>query len=35
MVSGNKNLNEGTATLVLVARLWEKLRGTHAVRVVK
>jgi hypothetical protein len=35
MVSGNKNLNEGTAALVIIERLWEKLRGTHTLRVVK
>jgi hypothetical protein len=34
-VSGNKNLNEGTAALVIIERLWEKLRGTHTLRVVK
>ena len=34
-VSGNKNLNEGTAALVIIERLWEKLRETYRLRVVK
>lgn len=34
-VSGNKNLNEGTAALVIIERLWEKLRKTYKLRVVK
>jgi len=35
MVSGNKNLNEGTAALVIIEKLWEKLRKTYRLRVVK
>ena len=34
-VSENKNLNEGTAALVIIERLWEKLRKTYKLRVVK
>ena len=34
-VSGNKNLNEGTAALVIIEGLWEKLRKTYRLRVVK
>jgi len=34
-VSENKNLNEGTAALVIIERLWEKLRKTYRLRVVK
>ena len=34
-VSDNKNLNEGTAALVIIERLWEKLRKTYKLRVVK
>ena len=34
-VSGNKNLNEHTAALVIIERLWEKLRTTYRLRVVK
>jgi len=34
-VSGNKNLNEHTAALVIIERLWEKLRKTYRLRVVK
>jgi len=34
-VSGNKNLNEGTAALVIIEKLWEKLRKTYRLRVVK
>ena len=33
--SGNKNLNENTAALVIIERLWEKLRKTYRLRVVK
>jgi Circularly permutated YpsA SLOG family len=35
IISGNKNLNEGTAALVIIERLWEKLRKTYRLRVVK
>jgi len=35
MVSGNKNLNESTAALVIIEKLWEKLRETHRLRIVK
>ncbi|MBA7495528.1 hypothetical protein ES702_06115 [subsurface metagenome] len=35
IVSENKNLNETTAALVIIERLWEKLRKTHRLRVVK
>ena len=34
-VSGNKNLNEGTAALVIIERIWEKLRKIYRLRVVK
>ena len=34
-LSGNKNLNEGTAALVIIERLWEKLRKAYRLRVVK
>jgi hypothetical protein len=34
-VSGNKNLNESTAALVIIEKLWEKLRKTYRLRVVK
>ena len=34
-VSGNKNLNESTAALFIIEKLWEKLRDTHKLRVVK
>jgi len=34
-VSGNKNLNESTAALVIIEKLWERLRKTHQLRVVK
>jgi hypothetical protein len=34
-VSDNKNLNEHTAALVIIERLWEKLRKTYRLRVVK
>ena len=34
-VSKNKNLNEGTAALVIIERLWEKLRKTYRLRVMK
>ena len=33
--SGNKNLNENTAALVIIERLWEKLRKTYMLRIVK
>ena len=33
--SGYKNLNEGTAALVIIERLWEKLRKTYKLRLVK
>ena len=35
MVSGNKNLNESTAALVIIEKLWEKLRETYRLRIVK
>ena len=35
IVSGNKNLNEHTAALVIIERLWEKLQKTYRLRVVK
>jgi hypothetical protein len=35
MVSGNKNLNESTAALVIIEKLWEKLQETHRLKVVK
>ena len=34
-VSDNKNLNEGTAAMVIIENLWEKLRKTYRLRVVK
>jgi hypothetical protein len=34
-ISGNKNLNENTAALVIIERLWEKLHKTYRLRVVK
>ena len=34
-VSGNKNLNEHTAALVIIERIWEKLRKMYRLRVVK
>ena len=34
-VSENKNLNESTAALVIIEKLWEKLRNTYKLRVVK
>lgn len=34
-VSGNKNLNESTAALVIIEKLWEKLRKIYTLRVVK
>jgi Circularly permutated YpsA SLOG family len=34
-VSENKNLNESTAALVIIEKLWEKLRKTYKLRVVK
>jgi hypothetical protein len=34
-VSGNKNLNEATAALVIIEKLWERLRETHRLRIVK
>jgi hypothetical protein len=33
--SDNKNLNEGTAALVIIERLWENLRKIYKLRVVK
>jgi len=35
MVSGNRNLNESTAALVIIEKLWESVRETHRLRVVK
>ncbi len=35
VVSGNKNLNEATAALVIIEKLWERLRDTHRMKVVK
>jgi len=34
-VSDNKNLNESTAALVIIEKLWETLRNTYKLRVVK
>ena len=34
-VSGNKNLNEHTAALIIIESLWEKLRATYRLRVIK
>jgi hypothetical protein len=34
-VSGNKNLNEAMAALVIIEKLWEKLRETHRLRIVR
>ena len=34
-ISGNKNLNEATAALVIIEKLWERLRDTHKLRIVK
>jgi len=34
-VSGNDNLNEITASFVIIEKLWEKLRKSHKLRVVK
>ena len=34
-VSGNSNLNEAMAALVIIEKLWEKLRETHKLRIVK
>ena len=34
-VSDNKNLNESEAALVIIEKLWEKLRQTHRLKVVK
>ena len=34
-VSENKNLNESTAALVIIEKLWEKLRNIYKLRVVK
>jgi len=34
-VSGNKNLNESTAALVIIEELWKRLRETHTLRIVK
>jgi len=35
IVSGNKNLNEATAALVIIEKLWDKLRKNYKLRVVK
>ncbi|MGD9245857.1 MAG: putative molybdenum carrier protein [Desulfobacterales bacterium] len=35
IVSGNKNLNESTAAMVIIEKLWEQLRETHRLRLVK
>jgi len=34
-VSDNKNLNESEAALIIIEKLWEKLRKNHKLRVVK
>jgi hypothetical protein len=34
-VSGNKNLNEATAALVIIEKLWERLQETHRLRIVE
>ena len=34
-VSGNDNLNEINAAFLIIEKLWEKLRETHRLRVVK
>ena len=34
-VSGNKNLNQSTAALVIIEKLWENLRKTYKLRVVQ
>jgi hypothetical protein len=34
-VSGNKNLNEATAALVIIEKLWKRLRETHRLRIVE
>lgn len=34
-VSGNPNLNEITASFVIIEKLWEKLRATHKLRIIK
>jgi len=34
-VSGNNNLNEITASFVIIEKLWEKLRDTHKLRILK
>jgi hypothetical protein len=34
-VSDNKNLNESEAALVIIEKLWEKLRKNHKLRIVK
>jgi len=34
-VSDNKNLNESMAALVIIEKLWEKLRNTYRLRIVK
>ena len=34
-VSGNNNLNEITASFVIIEKLWEKLWDTHKLRIVK
>jgi hypothetical protein len=34
-VSGNKNLNEAMAALVIIEKLWERLRDTHRLRIIR
>ena len=34
-VSGNKNLNEATAALIIIENLWERLRDTHRLRILR
>ncbi|MBU0698248.1 MAG: hypothetical protein KKE59_02295 [Proteobacteria bacterium] len=34
-VSSDHNLNESEAALVIIEKLWERLRKTHKLRVVK
>ena len=35
LVSGKDNLNENSAAFIIIEKLWEKLQGTHRLRVVK
>jgi hypothetical protein len=35
IISGNKNLNESTAAMVIIEKLWERLKETHRLRVIK